>query len=448
MPRKKLLLIILIFGVILVLVISSLLLIKVWTTDETLRDDDTTSEEQEKEETVPIPSDLFKPTDLGYKGAFRLPQEDISEAQSWSWGGSSATYYPKGDSGGENDGYPGSIFTTGNDIYQYVAEINIPVPIISEAKDLEELNTAEMLQDFVDIKGDMFGELEIPRVGLEYLPKQEGQTSDKLYFAWGQHMQELDAGASHGWFELDLSKPQVQGPWKIKDRIKYETTDYIFTIPDNWADEYINGMKLATGRFRDGGQGTQGPSIIAYAPWQDGNPPQENAELTNIPLLLYSSVYDNPEGEDALENYLHSDMWSGGAWITLGDKAVVLIAGIKGKGECWYGYSDGTVWPEEGPYPTEGSGERGWWSSDFVAEFLFYDPEDFTKVAQGEMETYEPQPYAVMEIDDYFYNVQEDEFRYLGGIGYDRERNFLYVFEYRGDKENDNPLVHVWYINS
>ncbi|MFC1780543.1 hypothetical protein ACFLY9_02515 [Patescibacteria group bacterium] len=446
MNKKKLFLILLIFFSIDLLAISFFVFRYIKDRSDTEKKENDRGQTESSKLAVPIPSGLIGPEDFIYKGAFRLPQEALSEARSWSWGGSAATYYPKGDPSGESDSYPGSIFATGNDIYQYIAEFSIPVPIISEAKDVSELNTAQMLQDFTDIRGNMFGELELPRVGLEYLPKQGSQDSDKLYYTWGQHLQEYDEGVSHGWFDLDLSQPNVQGPWSVSERIKYEITDYIFTIPDNWADEYLNGMKLATGRFRDGGQGAQGPSIIAYAPWLDDSLPEESSELSNTPLLLYSSVYEDPGAEYALENYHHSDMWSGGAWITTSDKSAVIIAGIKGKGDCWYGYQDGTVWPEEGPFPDEGVGERGWWSDDFASQILFYDTADLAKVANGEMESYEPQPYAVMEFDEVFFNIPEDELWFLGAASYDRENNILYIFEYRGDSENDGPIVHVWKI--
>lgn len=387
---------------------------------------------------------LIQPEDLIYKGAFRLPEG--SNETSWEWGGTAMTYYPKGDPGGSEDGCPGSIFATGHEWEQQISEISIPVPVISEAKDVGDLNTAATLQDFHDIKGDLFGYLELPRVGLEYLPGQGGQATDKLYYCWGQHMQEGDDGPSHGWFELDLSNPQREGPWKIEGQIKFTTTDYIFAIDRDWASINTPGNLLATGRFRDGGQGTQGPSLIAFGPWNEGDPPQPDTSLSNVPLLLYSSVYDDVEAVYSIENYHHSDEWSGGAWLTYGDKSAVIFVGIKGLGNCWYGFYDGTVWPEGPPYPEEGPGGRGWWSDDFRAQIIFYNPEDLARVVRGEMESYEPQPYAILNIDDMLYSIPEFELRHLGAVSFDRENGIIYLFEFRGDYENERPLVHVWKI--
>jgi hypothetical protein len=98
------------------------------------------------------------------------------------------TYYPDGDPTGPADGHPGSIFAVGHDWQMYVSEISIPVPVISPTKNPDDLNTATTLQEFQDVRVGLFDPLvEIIRVGMEYLPAQGGQTSDKLYLAWGQH---------------------------------------------------------------------------------------------------------------------------------------------------------------------------------------------------------------------------------------------------------------------
>ncbi|MFC1721591.1 hypothetical protein ACFL0Z_01615 [Patescibacteria group bacterium] len=386
--------------------------------------------------------ELIQPADLEYQGAFRMPAGPDTEAHSWGWGGSALAYYPSGDPEGTDD-YPGSLFGSGHDQYQYISEVDIPEPVISESKNLADLNTATSLQGFYDIRGET---LELPRIGLEYFPKRGEQTSGKLYYAWGEHMQENDGRASHGWFDVDLANPDTQGPWFMTDEMNYATTDYIFAIPDAWAEKYSLGNLLATGRFRDGGQGTQGPSLFAYGPWNDGNPPPAGASLENIPLLKYSSVYDDPDGEMALDDYHHSDNWSGGSWLTAIDKTAVIFAGVKGEGDNWYGYQDGTEWPEEGPWPEPGDGERGWWSDSFAGQLIFYDPNDLAAVARGEMETYEPQPYTSLNIDDILFYTPEDEMRYLGGVTFDRERGLLYISEYRGDQKTERPLIHVWQV--
>lgn len=359
------------------------------------------------------------------------------------------TYYPNGDPDGPADGYPGSIFGAGHDAIQYISEVNIPVPVISADRDVEELNTAGTVQDFHDVRGnlynDRFYDLEMPRVGLAYLPRQGSQTTDKLYFGWAIHAQEGDAGPTHGWCELNLSNPRSAGIWQIGGYWNYVTTDYIFDIPQSWADTYTPDKYLVAGRFREGGQGGEGPSLFAYGPWNEGNPPAQGSTLSATPLLLYGNVYE--ENPIAINNYQHCDEWAGGAWLTAGDKAAVIFVGTKGQGDCWYGFADGTVWPEEPPYPPEPpDGDRGFWATRFVGQILFYSPDDLAAVAQGKMETWEPQPYATMDIDQFLYHIEsEGQLHHVGAASFDRERGLLYIFEPLAD--GGKPLIHAWRVD-
>jgi len=215
----------------------------------------------------PLPGSLIHPSDLAYAGAFRLPG-DAPDEVGWLWSGEALTYYPEGDPTGPADGFPGSLFGTGHNWNQHISEISIPAPVVSPGKNLDELNAAETLQPFQDIRGGAFDwPLEQPRAGLEYLPPQGEQATGKLYFCWAPHLDEGATNPSHGWAELDLSSPQPAGPWRIGEYWNYVTTDYIFAIPQPWADAYVPGMRLATGRYRDGGQASLGPSLFAIGPW-------------------------------------------------------------------------------------------------------------------------------------------------------------------------------------
>ncbi|MBN1179694.1 MAG: right-handed parallel beta-helix repeat-containing protein [Anaerolineae bacterium] len=394
---------------------------------------------------APVAGARIQPEDLFYLGAFRLPDVAGADEFSWAWGGSSMAYYPDGDPGGPDDGFPGSLFGTGHEWNQYVGEVSIPVPVISPGRDVSDLNTAVMLQDFADIRGDLFdfASFEIPRVGLAYLPPRGAQTTGKLYFAWGQHLQETETGPTHGWAELTLADPRPVGAWRVGGYRNYVTNDYLFSIPQAWADVYVPGMELATGRYRDGGQGAQGPSILAIGPWNAGNPPAAGATILATPLLLYPDVATDETV--TMDGYHHSDEWSGAVWLTAGERAAVVFVGTKGQGDCWYGCADGTVW--EPPYPDEcpdGSG-RGWWSTGFVGQMVFYDPADLAAVATGAMSPYEPQPYATLDVDHLLYNVTSTQQKYhLGAASFDPERGLLYVFEVLADE--DKPLVHVWRV--
>ncbi len=159
----------------------------------------------------------------------------------------------------------------------------------------------------------------------------------------------------------------------------------------------------------------------------------------------------------------------------------MLFAGTKGTGaKYWYGYinpagpeypcvdddfvgqfdvcrlADGTPCPVEDLTECEGHSDyRGWWSSWFDAQFILYDPGDIARVAAGEIEPYEPQPYASMDLDEYLLlnpgEIEEEmlgtgvqRIYRIGAVAYDRSNDLLYVLELFAD--GAKPVVHVWQV--
>jgi hypothetical protein len=410
------------------------------------------------ERTTRSPSLLIVPGDLSYRGAFKLPEG--SNGSNWEYSGYAATYYPDGDPEGPDDGYPGSILAVGHDHHQRVSEISIPAPVVSHGKNPGDLNTASTLQKFHDITGGLFGPLEIPRAGLEYLAPRGNQKTGKLHFCWGQHFQ-FERVPSHGWSGLDLSSPGTAGLWYVGDYTNYVTNDYLFEIPEAWSAANTPGQRLATGRFRDGTWGGLGPALLAYGSTAGGDPPPPGSKLSRVtPLLLYGKpVKGSPElsvSQDMkMKSFKEADEWSGGAWLTASGKSAVIFVGTKATGKSWYGFSNGVVYPTSGdpnekvpevpPWPHD---RRGWWSEGIQAQLLFYNPDDLADVAGGAMKTWEPQPYASLEIDSYLFDPgfdHEQAKRYLvGAAAFDRARGLLYLFERRAD--GDKSLVHVFKV--
>lgn len=110
------------------------------------------------------PAGRLTPGDLVYKGAFRLP--DGPDEYGWAWSGQAMAYRSTGDPRGADDGHPGSLFGTGHNWHQWVSEISIPKPVVSPTKDLKSLPTARTLQEFANIRGDLFkGQMEQSRGG-------------------------------------------------------------------------------------------------------------------------------------------------------------------------------------------------------------------------------------------------------------------------------------------
>ncbi len=439
-----------------------------------------------------IPNDeTLSMVDFQYMGAFRLPGES-DPPETFAYGGNAMTFNPDGDIHGEMDGYPGSLFIMGHDRIAYggladgsqVAEINIPPAVIS--RNLDELNRADFIQDFSNVLEGSFTDLEeIPRVGMAYL--NNPQTGPRIHFAWGQHLQS-DVFPTHGWFEPNLKKLSVRGFWSVGKQDPYSTNGYMFEIPSDWADQYLGGRYLATGRMRDGGMGGMGPSLFAIRPWQDdGSAYPDGTTLQEIELIHYETAYETEEFTKAMTGYQHADEWEGGAWITTeSGKSAVLFAGTKSNGDMfWYGYmhpdGEANVCVDhhadgfERMCRTSAGGfcadkdlhgccdadlgtcisNRGWWSNRFDAQLILYDPVDLARVVMKELQPWQVQPYLSIDIDDFLYlNPPEwenlnlgwgNQRRYrIGDVAYDRENGILYILELFADEAK--PVVHVWQI--
>ncbi|MGB7539268.1 MAG: hypothetical protein WBM17_12085 [Anaerolineales bacterium] len=432
---------------------------------------------------------LINPSDLVYLGAFRLPGED-TPPKTFAYGGNAMTFNPDGDPVGD-DLFPGSLFVMGHDRQAWgslpdgsqVAEVSIPVPAL--AANPADLPTAAFLQEFADVTAGYFTDLEeIPKAGMQYLNHPD--TGPRIHLAWGQHLQPPDA-PSFAWFSPNLAAPDFRGVWFLGNQNPYSVNGYLFEIPAAWADAHASGRYLAAGRMRDGGQGGMGPALFAYRPWDAGGAaPAPGTRLAETVLLLYATSDSTEEIIRCQSGYQHPDEWEGGAWMTApSGRSAVLFAGTKSNGaKYWYGYrnpsgagqpcvdahvtdyptcrlADGADCPPEdfsGCCDAEAGGcisQRGWWSTRFDAQFIFYDPADLARVAAGEMDSWEPQPYATLDIDDHLYlnpsgtDVEMlgegDQRRYrIGDVSFDRANGLLYVLELYAD--GAKPVVHVWRV--
>jgi hypothetical protein len=374
----------------------------------------------------------------------------------WDYSGRGMTYYPEGDPQGAADGFPGSLFVVGHDQQLHVAEISIPTPVNSEH--LDDLNTAQTIQPFTDITGGALAKLpDIPRLSIAYLPAQREGDQGQIHFTVGQHFQEFEP--SHGWASLDLSHPDTQGLWIFDGFSNYTTNDYLFAIPEEWSAVIGEMYRLASGRFREGVWGGLGPALFAYDPWE-----VSGDRLSTVqPLLLYGIqvegapdiLTDNTMRMDA---YALADHWWGGAWLTSNAGDAVILTGTKAQGKNWYGFANGVEWaydcaenpavdcPEVPDFPYD---NRGYWAEDNIPAILFFNPADLAKAAKGEIAAYEPQPYALMDLTDFWFDPEVDleiyKYDLVGGAAFDQENGLLYIIERLAD--GAKSIIHVFKIN-
>jgi hypothetical protein len=380
---------------------------------------------------------LIQPTDFIYLGAFRLPDE-TSNGTSWSYGGSGMSYYSNGDPTGGGDGYPGSLFSIGHPNQGLVSEFSIPAPIISANKNAGELPSATTLQPFAELtngrqNGDLTG---LILSDVQYYPRQGSQTSDKLYWVMYQYyMPQNELG--HGWSELDLSQPQSQGVWRLGDFPTSTTNKYLFEIPPSWADAYTPGKYLLAGRNRVPNDGSWGPAMYAFGPWNDGNPPANGSAVSATQLLYYPYDNENYFADHMIKDYSHADEWHDGAWLTRGQRSAVMLAGVKAlRREYELEYY--------GPDNVDGCGDsKGWHAEPYYAALLFYDPLLLAASVQGTIAAHEIQPYAVLNLEDYMFQ-QGCRRQTLGGVGYDRQHGLVYIMEKEVAVETGKPIVHVF----
>jgi len=299
--------------------------------------------------TTEVPAGLLQPTDLVYLGAFAYPSGDA-----WAYSGHALAYYPGGDPTGPSDGYPGSLYAAGSaaDGFDLAGEMDIPEPVIADS--FGDLPTASALQSLSDITGAwkdnctyaaecQYRDLD----GLAYLPNVDRIAWNvRDWYNVAAHDQD-----SLGWSNLDLTG--AQGVWHIGDRPSdndlfhnAKACNYLFRAPQSFADGNLDGKWLIAGNHREAGAlgGSQGPTLYALAPWEDGNPPAAGQNLDALVLLYYRDIYgcvweaegdinEHPApGVCDFPGYRAMDFWGGGAWVQTAEESGILIVGRKGWG--------------------------------------------------------------------------------------------------------------------
>ncbi len=389
--------------------------------------------------TTVIPAGLMQPSDLVYQGAFAYPS-----GEECAYSGHALAYYPEGDSTGPADGYPGSLYAAGHAHNDLVGEITIPEPVVSGSFD--DLPKASVLQSLADITGGwkdncmynddcMYREVD----GLEYLPNVNKIVWNlRDWYNVAAYDQD-----SLGWSDLDMSG--AQGVWHIGGRgnddfHNAKACNYLFQAPESFASQYLNGKWLIAGNHREAGAlgGSQGPTLYALAPWEDGNPPQSGQNLDALALLYYPEIYDcvweDPE-VCHFPGYRAMDNWGGGAWVQTADRSGVLIFGRKGLGDNCYGTQEECSGDPCNPY-------KGYHAYPYQPQILFYDPEELSEVVAGTREPWEVLPYEVYNPAS---EVLDSECAILGAVAHDRERGLIYVTEQEAGPSGET-VVHVWEV--
>jgi hypothetical protein len=411
-----------------------------------------------------IGSDALMPSDFVYQGAFRLPSE-------FSWGGRGMSYYPDGDSGA------GSLLVTGFElIYDpdhpgescwdeswncsaYFGEISIPTPV--QTADWQSLPEASLMNTMRSYDGGLASTVDREYLfvdGIEYVPRQGTQTSDKIYGSLNLWYAEGVMGNDTFptvWFS-DMDGSNTQGLFHVGPQEDpyhgRKMGSYLFTVPAWYADQYLGGRILVTGRSRGTPPdtleevtteaGSQGPTLFAVHPF-DADIATGN--LDALPMLYYRVKYPGCAGPNVGDaatcdypDFTMCDDWSGGAFVESGSKRAIMLLGYKGLGGNCY---------DEPPVECDDpcSDSHGYHCHPYERQVIFYDVDQIGSIALGSLDPWTVAPYTIWRPTEFF--ITSPACWNVGGMAFDETGKRLFVVERGlGESEENALVVHVWQV--
>ncbi len=395
---------------------------------------------------------LLSLADLEYLGAFRVPQGDYGSPQysGFNYGGRALTYNP------ENN----SLFLVGHNSYQLVAEISIPQEVSST--NLDDLNTAVILQPFADptegnrthigeggiavnTSGTILGGFLIrdqQLIGTSY-----GYYDAGLAVRLSHYISGLDLAASDdflGMYEVG-EKPAVPNPAFVDG--------YMTWIPEKWQSRFEGPALTGNCCLSIIGRTSSGPAVSVFDPGKLGREnPVEATPVLGYPIDHQTLGTYGDTDPNALYN---GSMAINGLVFPEGSRSV-LFFGRRGRGEFCYG--EGVSDPNlhmthcDSNYPTvlccydPVNGSKGGHSYPYVYLVLAYDALDLLAVKKGESNMWDIQPYGVWELTLPFANDNP----LILGVAYDPASQKIYISQDGGDTPGccgHLPLIHVYHFN-
>ena len=292
---------------------------------------------------------------------------------------------------------------------------------------------------------------------LEYVPQRGSQTSDKLYGAANLWYAEgavgidtfptiwfanLDGTGAQGMFHVG---PTGEDPYHGR-----KMGAYLFSVPEWYADDYLGGRTLVTGRARgtplegadepttDGG--SQGPTLFAfYAAESDS----AAGDLDALPVLYYRVAFPGCAGPNVGDPaecdypaYTMCDDWTGGAFVDNGARQAIMLLGYVGLGGNCYDEP-----PVECGDPC--SDDHGYHCHPYERQVIFYDVHELGRSALGEQDPWVVLPYETWRPDEFY--LSGNPCWNVGGMAFDGDSGRLFMVE-RGLGEGgmNAVVVHVW----
>lgn len=409
-----------------------------------------------------VPAERLQPADLTYRGAFRLPAE-------FNWGARGLAFYPAGDGGAgsllvtgfelaSDPAHPGeSCWNPAWNCQAFYGEVAIPPP--ARESNWDDLPEAALLRPLTAFDGGLAATVHREYIfvsDLEYVPRRGSQTQDKLYGALVLWYAEGAAGEETFptiWF-ANLDGSAARGPLHVGPRQDpfhgRKMGSYLFSVPAWYADWYLGGRTLVTGRSRgtpiDAAQpvttsgGSQGPTLFAFHPCESDDPA---GDLDALPVLYYRVRFPGCAGPNVGDpaacdypGFTMCDDWTGGAFVDNGSRRAVLLLGYKGLGANCYDEP-----PVECHDPCSDS--HGYHCQPYERQVIFYDVHALGRSAQGLQDPWTVRPYTVWRPAEFY--LGPAPCWNAGGMACDAAGRRLFLVERGlGPDETNAAVVHVW----
>ena len=375
---------------------------------------------------------LLQASDLQYQGAFRVP--------TGKYGTDANAIFDYSDDGLAYNANNNSLFIKGHTYGQLVAEISIPA--IVNSSNINNLKTAAMLQNFVEItEGNLWQEniTNGMRLGglLVYNSKLIGAAwayydgagqQTKSHFTSGMTL--ATSGDFHGLYTVGNVFPAFVG-------------GYMTTIPPEWQSA-LGGLAL-TGHCCTSiiGHQSLGPSAWVFDPDKLGvqNP------VPATPVVEYP--IDHPtlgtwSGNGSIHPLYNMSTLITGIVFPQGTRSV-LFFGRTGTGTPCYGCGGSTnpggecanQWCYD---PVDGS--KGTHAYPYSSYLWAYDVNDFIAVKNGSKNPWDITPYYHGPISLPFDTGANE----LNGAAYDPATQRIYVVQ-KCAQGNCLPIIHVFKVN-
>jgi hypothetical protein len=368
---------------------------------------------------------LLSQSDLHYVGGFRLPAGE-HHGESFSFGGHTAAFNPAGS----------SLFVSS---YRgAVAEVTIPTPVDSAT--VSALPFATFVQPFADPTEGRLADISsvgVSIAGLLVFGNRLYGTASIYYDA--NNTQRV----SHFSRALQLNQPSFSGWSQVSDAGRSGfVAGWMTVLPTEWRARL--GAPALTGQccipivWRT----SLGPAAVAFDPAAVGQP-----VVGAIPLLYYT--LDHPTlGRWEGSNPTYGATTLIGGLAAVAGTRTVLYFGSNGLGEHCYGNgtadqalagtkgTDGEIYCYD---PT--SNTKSSHAYPYRYQIWAYDLNDLAAVRAGAKQPWEVVPYGVWPLT---LPTTEPTMR-LGGVGYDAERQIIYVSQLGADPDgySSRPVMHA-----